>query len=232
MKPSDIMKLAMNASELASHAHTLQAIISSVIGKDPPSAEETSAHKKGWGGVFGYADEAGIVNLLAKLAKSDSAGRDVFVRFMAKKFPKGKTWSERASYIRSSNAFRNFVVGLGETPSHQYKVKETPIKVGNKTEYETEYGKEPAINHSLEFIERCIEIIRSGKTEARGYNLLMKELQALNVPTQNKELSGVVESISTNLRTQTEQVSGWLESENQRLESSRGLVRRLLDRFL
>ncbi len=234
MKISDITSAVLKGVELASHANTLTDIVGAMIGKEPPLSDGDKPKHVGWGGLFGHNDELELTKMLAEIAKTDKEARDVFLRFLETKFPAGKTWPERVAHLRSANAFRSFVVNLGRSPSRDYKVDETITRndKGEVSKTHITWGKEPGINHSLEFLTHCVATIRSGKTEAQGRTQLMRELRAMNIPTPSDNLAKTVESVTSSTSQSIQKIDARLQAYVDGLEQNRGPLRRFFDRII
>ena len=217
----------------ASDAHTIGDIAMSLFGKTRGSAEDDGKSKSWLKGLFDNNDEVVVSVTLGELAKEDAEGVSIFLRFLHLKFPKGKTWSERVSNVRTRNAFMHFIVNHGNKPPIQHKVKEFTKK--DKTGAETvtiEWGTSPAgANESLEFIKRCIATIRSAPTEAKGRNKLMKELEAINAPTPSDTLTKGIEQAAESAGDSLKSADILMAKRIRHKKRNRNIVRRALDIF-
>lgn len=230
MKLRDIGSFAVNAMELGSHANTVGDIARIVLGKGTDtSGTESSGKSKSWmKGAFNHDDEIKVSQLLADLIKTDPEGVKMFLRFLVQKFPRGKTFAERAANFRTRNAFMHFIVEHNNEAPKQYKVSEVikEDKGGSKTTT-IEWGvASKEANKSLEFIKGCIATIRSEPTEAKGRNLLMKELEAINAPTPSTALADTIETAIKRSKEAAAATEVWLEGEIQAMEDDTSLFGR------
>lgn len=233
MKPSDLLGMATKIYDLFAHANMVADIAGAVIGKEPPLSDGDKPKHIGWSSLFGHSDEIAITKLLAELAENDPEGREIFLRFMAKKFPSGKTWATKYANFRAGNAFRSFVINLGHTPSRQYKVNETVTKKKDEEVIKVEWGlNPPGVNHSLEFVKNCLRTIRAAPSEAKGFNLLMEELRAMNVPTQSNDLDETVKAVTAGVESSLTDLDRWLEEQVANQHRNRSIIRIIYDKFL
>lgn len=240
MKPSEVFNSLRGFAEIMSHFHTATAMVSAMLGKEPPP--DASATVKGAFGFFGQGDERAFEILLTQAEEASPGARAIVAGFRKWARLKGTSIEVRAANAWYDNAFRNHFLGMGASEGKKIgEETETITTIDPATKAKTVVVKKldvksSSTNPCLNELLVLVEMIRAAPSRAAGYKLVTEQT-GIPQPPKNAEktVRDLKEKVSKGFEYGMDtgrKVNTWFGEQVAEHEAKRSWLRRWIDTHL